>query len=253
MPAPHTEAPSAVPEDLHDPNYGVRLTSWRSLDEHRTVVEARHDGGDHPLLLVHAVRQAALLTAHESYGVPRTHHCVFRSLTTTPDRRPLPPGGPLTVDLACLEPDLRRGQLLGATFRGEVRTAERTLGTAEVNFAFLSPAVHRFVRSSPRTPPEDPPPWPDARTREFRPAEDQLLFRGTRTDHIPGMTLARELLDPAHTRQPDRLKQFTLTFTGWTTPDDPCVLQVRTSSAHRLDVRALQSGRTVCEGAIALT
>ncbi|MGW3263636.1 AfsA-related hotdog domain-containing protein [Streptomyces sp. NPDC001056] len=251
-PAP---AVHAIPDDLADPASGLTPAGWRRRAEHRFEVGARYGSGDQPLVLAHAVRLAALAVAHEAYRVPRDHHCVFRSLSCEPaDPGPLalPPGTPITIGLDCLDPDLRRGRLVGAGFRGEVRTEDASLGTGQVDFAFLSPAVYRFVRGTPGEAAPDAPPWTGSSAREFRPRPDQLTFRGAPVDHIPGMTLAEALLELVRDHAGgDQVTHLSSRFTGYTVPDAPCSLRLRPAGAdgtRRYEVLAVQSGRAVCDG-----
>ncbi|MET8609407.1 AfsA-related hotdog domain-containing protein [Streptomyces misionensis] len=245
----------AIPGDLADPASGLAPAGWRRRAEHRFEIGARYDSGDQPLVLVHAVRLAALAVAHEAYGVPRGHHCVFRSLSCTPAQPgplALPPGTPITIGLDCLDPDLRRGQLVGAGFRGEVRAGDRSLGTGQVDFAFLSPAVYRFVRGTPGEAAPDAPPWTGSSAREFRPRPDQLTFRGAPVDHIPGMTLAEALLELVRDQTGGaRVTHFSSRFTGYTAPDTPCTLHLRPAGpagTRSYELLAVQSGRPVCDG-----
>ncbi|MFF5405573.1 AfsA-related hotdog domain-containing protein [Streptomyces misionensis] len=252
-----TPTVQAIPDDLADPASGLAPAGWRRRAEHRFEIDARYDSGDQPLVLAHAVRLAALAVAHEAYRVPRGHHCVFRSLSCAPAEPgplALPPGTPITIGLDCLDPDLRRGQLVGAGFRGEVRTEDVLLGTGRVDFAFLSPAVYRFVRGTPEQAAPDAPPWTGSSAREFRPRPDQLTFRGAPVDHIPGMTLAEALLEMVRDQTDGaRVTHFSSRFTGYTVPDTPCSLRLRPAGAdgtRSYEVLAVQSGRAVCEGGV---
>ncbi|MFZ3599082.1 AfsA-related hotdog domain-containing protein [Streptomyces sp. BH104] len=247
-----TAAYEKAPADLTDPASGISPTAWRRTadGEHRYTVRARHDGGTDPLFLAHAARQAALLIAHEAYAVPRGHHCVFRSLSSdVPSAHDvLGAPGDLTVDVELAEPDLRRGQLVGSLFRATVHAGPVRLGTAEVDFAFLSPAVYRFVRGSGTPESAAAEPWPGATESEFSPGTEELVFRGVPVDHIPGMLLASAAVRLA----PEPVRRVTATFTGYTEPDKPCAFQLRSREEDfsGYEVQALQSGRRVYEGTL---
>ncbi|KUL37329.1 hypothetical protein ADL22_21920 [Streptomyces sp. NRRL F-4489] len=251
-----------APDDLQDPAAGFSLLGWERLDEHRFEVRLRYEHGARPLALVHAVRQGALLLAHEAYGVPRGHHCVFRALScAAPDGAPALPaaGTELALRMTCAEPDLRRGQLVGARFHGEA-----AFGRAEVDFAFLSPAVYRFVRGSGG---EEVAAGEDGSSPdgyELRASMEQLTFRGAAVDHIPGMVLAGAALDAVAAagagggRRPVGL---TAAFTGYTAPDAPCWFHTRAAPGpvavaaggaprDTVEVWAVQSGRRVFEGTV---
>ncbi|MFC3997265.1 hypothetical protein ACFOVU_15140 [Nocardiopsis sediminis] len=255
------DAFETVPADLADPASGLALTGWRADDgdRDRFTVEARYDSGGLLLLPAHAARQAALLIAHEAYAIPRGHHCVFRSLScgTAPVseaavRASAPaPGARLAIDVECIDRDVRRGHLVGSLFRASVRSADGELGTGEVDFAFLSPAVYRFVGGSAATTAQAQP-WPQSPTTEIRPDADLLLFRGRPVDHIPGMVLAEAALHLAENHiGPGRIRRFTGTFTGHAGPGEPCTVQLRSgASAGSFDVQALQAGRRVYEGSV---
>ncbi|WP_159046449.1 AfsA-related hotdog domain-containing protein [Streptomyces sp. MMG1121] len=243
-----------APADLDDPAAGFSPVNWEQVGEHEFVVRLRYRHGEWPLATAHAVRQAALLVAHEAYGVPRGDHCVFRSLSctmTAGSPAPLEPGTETTLRLSCLQPDLRRGRLVGARFRGEPADGEPPAGRAEVDFAFLSPAVYRFVRGSGGG--GEGAGESATGGREFRPAPEQLVFRGKPVDHIPGMVLAAAALDAA--AGPDTTPTgLTCTFTGYTTPDEPVRLHLHdataTTAEKTVEVWALQSGRRVFEGTV---
>ncbi|MCK7624967.1 hypothetical protein MUU72_17950 [Streptomyces sp. RS10V-4] len=264
-PNQRTRQAHRAPADLQDPAAGFSLHGWERLGEHHFEVRGAYRHGAQPLAVVHAVRQSALLLAHEAYGVPRGHHCVFRSLTcTTPagaDARPAA-GTEVALRLSCPDPDLRRGQLVGARFRGEAVDGGPAFGRAEVDFAFLSPAVYRFVRGSGEEA-ADEGGEADAGGFELRPTVEQLTFRGAAVDHIPGMVLAQAALDAAtgEAATGGRPVGLTAVFTGYTAPDAPCRFHTRPAAAPAADARygaprgatevwAVQSGRRVFEGTV---
>lgn len=260
-----------APADLDDPAAGFTPVNWEQTGEYRFTVRLRYRQGEPPLALVHAVRQAALLVAHEAYGVPRGDHCVFRSLSCTVPSGSLAapePGTEITLRLACLEPDLRRGRLVGARFRAETADGEPPAGQAEVDFAFLSPAVYRFVRNSSgsgdKAGESGEPSESGTGGHEFRPTPEQLTFRGKTMDHIPGMVLAGAALDAARAAMTGSgltPTGLTCTFTGYTVPDELCRFHLRNAAAptaddpaeapgNAVEVWALQSGRRVFEGTV---
>ncbi|MGW7489013.1 AfsA-related hotdog domain-containing protein [Streptomyces sp. NPDC054786] len=255
-----------APADLNDPAAGFSLVSWESMGEHRFEVRARYTHGRQPLALAHAVRQSALLVAHEAYGIPRGHHCVFRSVScmmpadAAGPPSALEPGVEVSLGLR-LDPELRRGQLVGARFRADVVNGASAVGRAEVDFAFLSPAVYRFVRRSARDGGGEEARETGAAALELKVTDEQLTFRGLTVDHIPGMVLAGAALEaaaqgPGPVRTPVGL---TGTFTGYTTPDEPCAFYTRPApepdaadggQQSTTEVWAVQSGRRVFEGTV---
>ncbi|MFI1160772.1 hypothetical protein [Streptomyces sioyaensis] len=262
-----------APADLDDPAAGFSLVSWESVGEHRFEVRARYEHGKQPLALAHAVRQSALLVAHEAYDVPRGHHCVFRSVacvmpTSTPadaagPPAALEPGVELSLGLR-LDPEMRRDQLVGARFRADVLNGSSAVGRAEVDFAFLSPAVYRFVRRSAGDGGGEEERETAAVSLELKATEEQLTFRGITVDHIPGMVLAGAALEAvaAEMHAPARPPVgLTGTFTGYAAPDEPCYFHTRPAPEPEPDasdggqrstteVWAVQSGRRVFEGVV---
>lgn len=267
-----------APGDLNDPAAGFSLISWEPKGEHLFEVRARYEHGQQPLALAHAVRQGGLLVAHEAYGVPRGHHCVFRSVScampeVTPadaggPPSPLEPGAEFSLRLACLDPDIRRGQLVGARFRADALNGSSAAGQAEVDFAFLSPAVYRFVRSSAGDGGGEEDRESGALSLELKATQAQLAFRGVTVDHIPGMVLAGAAIEAAGAAEvPGTVRRpvgLTGTFTGYATPDEPCYFRTRPApepeagaadggQRSATEVWAVQSGRRVFEGTVLIS
>ncbi|MFD8570100.1 AfsA-related hotdog domain-containing protein [Streptomyces sp. NPDC057694] len=244
-----------APADLIDPASGITLLDWQAAEgDHQYTVSARHDGGDRIMLLIHAVRQAALLIAHEAFDVPRSHHCVFQALSCSAPAvggdGQLEGGTPLTLSVRLIDPDMRRGQLVSSTFAAAITVEGKQLGTARVTFTFLSPAAYRFVRGSGEAA-GDSQAWPEATTVEMTASEEQLEFRGQPVDHIPGMVMVNSALALARSHgNVQRIQGIDGRFTGYTDPHLPCTFQLRPAGDACVDVQALQDSRCVYEGSV---
>jgi hypothetical protein len=197
---------------------------WTRTDENRFSVSARlpHDhpffapvhGDRHdPMLLMEAMRQAAMLVFHAGYGVPVGHHFLMSGLDYACDPEHLAVGGePSEVDIRTTCSDLVwRGDTLA---RGRVDWVVRRDGVPIATGTglprFISPSVYGRMRADHAVPRL----WqattgamaaaPAGRTREEDVVLSPTLHRnlwelrvdtGHRTlfqrpkDHVPGMLL----------------------------------------------------------------
>ncbi|MDT0306694.1 ScbA/BarX family gamma-butyrolactone biosynthesis protein [Streptomyces sp. DSM 44917] len=145
----------------------VFLTDLRSLDEKNYAAAAQLPRshayyGDHllrpghhdPLLILEAVRQAAIGGAHRFYGVPEDHKFILTHLRlhlAHPQRVAVGPTPfPMAMHVQIVNRKEREGRVTGLDYEVELSVGGQHIGWAETGLRFRSPTSYLTLRLSHR-------------------------------------------------------------------------------------------------------
>lgn len=267
----------------------VLLTHWRPLRDGSFLVAAQWPRGHglygpangvwhDPMLIVETVRQAGLLLSHTEFGVPIGHQFIMKEVSYTVD-----PDGlviedhPAELCFRFARDEIRRryGTAAGMRLTAELFRDSLRIGSADVAFRCISPAVYARLRPLRRV--EDtllaPPVVPSLVGRDS--TRDVAIAAGPRqgvwtlradpehpvlfdhsVDHVPGMVIMEGLRQAAlHALHPAVVLPTAVraTFSRYVERDMPCLIRTVRAQADRPDDRVVvtataeQNGETAAE------